>query len=265
MNKTILEVVVGSTAHGTSVDDGLEDLDLMSIVIESPETFFGGDGHETFFNSVGLNTWIHRTKPEGVRSEAGDVDHVIHGLKKYLKLAMRNNPTALLPLFVQEADIRVITPEGRMLRALAPYIVSKHAYVAFSGYMQQQRKRLMGEAGQKRCTRPELIERYGYDTKYAGHIIRLGLQGVELLLTGCLRIPMPIEDRELVLRVRTGEYSLEEVNCMAIQLEADLLAARNASGLPEACDMDYVYNWMVKTYMRDWYGRIQDHRFGLEY
>lgn len=34
MRKVILEAVVGSTAHGTSVNDGLEDLDLMAIVLE---------------------------------------------------------------------------------------------------------------------------------------------------------------------------------------------------------------------------------------
>lgn len=34
MQKTILEAIVGSTVHGTAVDDGLEDLDLMAVVLE---------------------------------------------------------------------------------------------------------------------------------------------------------------------------------------------------------------------------------------
>lgn len=71
MNTTILEVVVGSTVHGTAVPDGLEDLDLMRIVVEDSKTFAG-------FSS--RDTWVERTKPQGVRSEAGDVDLTVYGL-----------------------------------------------------------------------------------------------------------------------------------------------------------------------------------------
>jgi hypothetical protein len=40
-SKVVLECVVGSTVHGTSVDDGLEDIDLMAIFLESPHEFIG--------------------------------------------------------------------------------------------------------------------------------------------------------------------------------------------------------------------------------
>jgi hypothetical protein len=32
---------------------------------------------------------------------------------------------------------------------------------------------------------------HGYDTKYAMHVLRLGLQGVELLTTGRFTLPVP--------------------------------------------------------------------------
>ena len=35
-----------------------------------------------------------------------------------------------------------------------------------------------------RVNRPELIAAHGYDTKYAGHVLRLGYQGIEFLETG---------------------------------------------------------------------------------
>ena len=41
MKRTILEAVVGSTVHGTSVKDGLEDLDLMAVMLEDQKTFAG--------------------------------------------------------------------------------------------------------------------------------------------------------------------------------------------------------------------------------
>jgi hypothetical protein len=39
--------------------------------------------------------------------------------------------------------------------------------------------------------RPELVAVHGYDTKYAMHALRLGLQGIELLSTGRITLPVP--------------------------------------------------------------------------
>ena len=38
--------------------------------------------------------------------------------------------------------------------------------------------------------RPELIERFGYDTKYAMHALRLGFQGTEISTEARLSLPM---------------------------------------------------------------------------
>ncbi len=243
VGKVILECVVGSSAHGTSVDDGLEDLDLMRVVIEEPRDAIGFDPSDTL---------VCRTKPDGVRSEAGDVDLTAYSLRKYLRLALRGNPTILLALF---AKPRVITEEGENLRALAPYIVSKQAFFPFRGYMRQQLERLMGTRGQKNVTRPELVEKYGYDTKYAGHIIRLGLQGLELLQTGRMSLPMREIQRDLVLRVRTGKFTFDHVAELARGLETGLVDAFNRSKLREEPDTAYVERWMIRQYLDNW-GRL---------
>lgn len=241
--KIILETLVGSTAHGTAVQDGLEDLDLMVVCLES------------FQDMVGFNpkdTWVERTKPVGVRSEAGDVDRTVYGLRKFLSLALKGNPTILLPLFVSMHDVHVITPEGIELRKLASRIVSKKCFDPFRGYMRQQHERLLGLRGQKNVTRPELVKAYGYDTKYAGHIIRLGYQGVELLATGKITLPMSGIERSVVLAVRTGHYTLAEVSAMINQAETQILDAFNTSPLPEKPDYDFVENWMLHTYRKYW-------------
>jgi len=239
----ILEIVVGSTLHGTAVQDGLEDLDMMAIVVERPRQFIG-------FSSV--DTWVHRTKPEGVRSEAGDLDLAVYGLKKYLHLALKGNPTILLALFAPEAFIRRHDVRGRQLQALAPYIVSKQCYGPFRGYMTQQHERLLGLRGQRNITRPELVEKYGYDTKYAAHIVRLGLQGEEILSTGRMTLPMPEEQRQLCLNVRTGGYTLAAVSQLIMDVEKRIEAAKEASKLPDNPDRKTVEKWMLRTYLTAW-------------
>lgn len=239
--KTILEAIVGSTAHGTNVNDGLEDLDIMAIVIEDKKDFIGFSAKDV---------WVKRTKPEGVRSEAGDVDYVAYGLKKYLGLALKGNPTSLLPLFVQSPC--VLTEEGKDLRELALYVVSKSCYMSFKGYMRQQHERLLGLRGQRNVTRPELVDKYGYDTKYAGHIVRLGLQGEELLLTGRMSLPMKEAQRNLVINVRNGKYSLAEISELIIEVEKNLDVAVLTSSLPDKPNRKAMEDWMIETYLAYW-------------
>lgn len=243
MKKTILEAVVGSTVHGTNVQDGLEDLDLMAVIIEDQKTFAG-------FNAT--DTWTSRTKPMGVRSEAGDVDWVGYGLRKYLNLALKGNPSILLALFAPLTHVREITPEGEALRSLSAQIVSKQAYMPFRGYMRQQHERLLGLRGQRNVTRPELVEAYGFDTKYAAHVVRLGLQGEELLLTGRLSLPMQPDARQLCVDIRTGKYSLAEVSAKIIEAEKRLDAAHEKSTLRQRPNTQFVEDWMLKTYLRHW-------------
>lgn len=246
---TILEAIVGSTVHGTAVQDGLEDLDLMAVVVEDLKTFAG-------FHAA--DTWTTRTKPMGVRSEAGDVDHVAYGLRKYLNLALKGNPSILLALFAPDSAVREITDAGRELRALASAIVSRQVYQPFRGYMKQQHERLLGLRGQRNVTRPELVEAHGYDTKYAAHVVRLGLQGAELLSTGRLSLPMRDNERELCVKIRTGGFTLAEVSALIIDAEKALDRAYDTSTIQAQPQTQAVEEWMLSTYIKHWSWRFSN-------
>jgi hypothetical protein len=82
----------------------------------------------------------------------------------------------------------------------------------YLGYLRGQKERLLGTRGQKRVHRPELDEAHGFDTKYAMHAARLGYQGLELLETGFLTLPMPEPDRSRVMAIRTGERTFRGDN-----------------------------------------------------
>lgn len=99
-DNTILRCVVGSTVHGLAVTDGLEDRDEMGVCIEPPECVIG---------LRRFDHWVYRTKPDGVRSEAGDLDLVIYSLRKWMRLALRGNPTVLLLLFAPD-DAIIVKP-----------------------------------------------------------------------------------------------------------------------------------------------------------
>src|SRR5205085_1468291 len=105
----------------------------------------------------------------------GDLDLVIYSMHKFLRLALKGNPQIMEMFFIKKYVY--VNALGTHLQELAPYVVSKQAGKAYLGYMQAQRQRLNGERGGKDVNRPELVEKYGFDTKYAMHVVRLGLQG----------------------------------------------------------------------------------------
>lgn len=235
---TILRGVVGSTVHGTSLKD-TSDRDEMGICIE-PVRY-----------TLGLQTFeqlIQRDKPEGVRSEAGDLDLVTYSLRKWVRLALKGNPSILLLLFVPQEQLVSVNTYGMELRDLAWAFASKQAANPYLGFIQQQKERLLGEIGQLRVTRSDLVKAYGYDTKYAGHIIRLGYQGVEYMTTGRLTLPMPEHAREDVLEIREGKWALDKVLTYAGELLKEIEDLRSTSPLPDQPNSQLIEQWMISTY-----------------
>jgi hypothetical protein len=78
---------------------------------------------------------------------------------------------------------RDIRAASALRSANADRFVSRLAAVRFLGYLRGQ-KAAMTSQPEAHTNRPELVAVHGYDTKYAMHALRLGLQGVELLTTG---------------------------------------------------------------------------------
>lgn len=239
---TILRGIVGSTSHGLAIADQ-DDRDEMGICIPPADCVLGLSHFEQ---------WTHRTKPEGQRSGPGDEDIVVYSLRKWASLALKGNPTVLVLLFLPESMLTTTTDLGRRLRSMAPAFASKAAAKPFLGYMMAQRQRLAGERGQLRVHRPELVEAHGFDTKYAGHVIRLGHQGVEFLETGRITLPMPEKQRQECLAIRRGEWTLHDVLTRAGELEKELREAEWTSPLSENPDHEAVEYYLIQAHLESW-------------
>ena len=246
---TILRGLVGSTVHGLNVNDGIEDRDEMGICVEPLEEAMAlGSPFEQFI----YRSAAEREGRDNARSTAGDLDLTIYSLRKWMRLALKGNPTILLLLFTPDDQLVHCDPVGSELRALTPAIISRRVQAPFLGYLQAQKQRLTGERGQKRIHRPELEEMYGFDTKYAMHMLRLGFQGVELLTTGHLSLPMREPARSYLLDVRRGRVTEEECLTRAGELEQELTDLRTTSPLPEEPDDLGVEEWVLDVYRRRW-------------
>lgn len=242
----ILRAVVGSTVHGLNVQDGIEDRDEMAVCVENLPAAMGVGAP---FEQVVYRTAAEREHKHDARSMAGDLDLVVYSLRKYVRLALKGNPTILALLFAEPIQAHAL---GYQLRELAPKIISRKAGGAFLGYLIAQKQRLLGERGQKDVNRPELVKAYGFDTKYAMHMLRLGLQGIEIMRTGQMSLPMPEPERSRLRAIRTGSETMQEVLTWAGELEAELRDLLDTSLLRDEPDVAPVESWMVNVYLQQW-------------
>jgi predicted nucleotidyltransferase len=240
----ILRTVVGSGVHGLAIA-GTDDHDEMGVYIEPPS------------HVVGLREpvrhYVFRTQPEGARSGPGDTDLVSYSLHKYLRLATKGNPTALLPLYAPADSIMSITPLGEELRALASSVLSRAAVHRFLGYLDSQVQRLLGNGRHGAPNRPELVALHGYDVKYASHALRLAYQGLEVARDGRLTLPMPEPERARVLAVKRGDVRrLDDVLAEIADVRTRIEAAVDDSPLPAEPDVDAISAWAVSAHRRQW-------------
>jgi hypothetical protein len=255
----ILRVQVGSGVHGTSIS-GQDDRDEMGICLE-PARFVTGlarvpRGIDGVSADVEFEQYHRHTvwdMPGGAanRSGAGDLDIVIYSARKWCRLALAGKPTVLLALFVPDEDVVYRNRFGAELVDNAHRFVSKLAAGRFLGYLRSQRAAMTGESG-AHTNRPELVAVHGYDTKFAMHAMRLGVQGIELLSTGRITLPVPEPDLSYLRQIRRGEVALDEVITQIDQAAEHLAALRDASDLPSEPDRGWVDEWLHRSHLSYW-------------
>lgn len=245
----ILRVVVGSQLHGTQLENS-GDRDEMAIYIEPPELVLGFLPRR--------EDYVWRSAGEGQRSGPDDTDLISYSLAKYLRLATKGNPTALLPLFAPAEFIIKATPEAYRLQSIRDAFLSQGAVHRFLGYQRSQLERMQGQSKRHVPNRPELIEKYGWDVKYGSHALRLSLQGLEIVRHGTLTLPMKTGERNYVIAVKEGQYSLGEVVTICLDIAGEINRELEKTDLPPEADLDTITKFAVNAQAYNWERRGLD-------
>jgi len=255
----ILRVQVGSGMHGTSIT-GQDDRDEMGLCLEPPQFVTGlarvpngiaGRGPSVRFEQYERHTAWDRPGGPANRSGAGDLDVIIYSARKWARLALAGNPTVLLVLFVPDREVVFRDEAGAELAANAHRFVSRLAAGRYLGYLKAQKAAMTGQAG-AHTNRPELVAVHGYDTKYAMHALRLGLQGIELLTTGRITLPVPEPHRAYLRSIRRGERPFAEVLDAVSDAEARLSQLRDSPAIEDQPDRRWVDDWLHRSYLNFW-------------
>ena len=195
----IYRCVVGSRAFG--LDDENSDFDYRGIYLPP------ADLH-----------WSLYGVPEQL--ENIEKQECFWELQKFLILALKANPNILeclnTPLIEYKNEI------AEELLAIKEIFFSKLVYQTYNGYVMSQFKKIE----QDLRTRGEIR------SKHAMHLIRLLLQGIEILRSNELNIRVS-EHREQLLSIKRGEMSWKDLNIWRIELHKEFEKAFEKTKLPE--------------------------------
>jgi predicted nucleotidyltransferase len=232
----VLTFIGGSQLHGAKLD-GRDDTDWYGVFIEPPEKVLGLDEFPHFVFTTG-------GRPGG--NQPHDVDVCLYSLRKVAGLLAKGNPSVLHFLFAHaEFSARVWE---QFASPSEPFLAKSHLE-AFLGFADSQLHRLLNQRA-KDVNRTELEARYGYDTKFAMHMIRLYGEAKELMQEGRISLPRP--NAEELVAIRHGKYTLSEIQQLAEQLKREAEAARENSPLPEAINRAEISRRLTVAYQSHW-------------
>lgn len=234
----VLKTWGGSHAYGTAIENS--DEDFRGVIIPPEEYFTGFKVFKQF-----------APKPDG---PFGDV--VYYDIRKFLQLAAKGNP-GILEVF-HAPRLRVSIPFGNSILSLWESVLSKSLIKSHLGMAKDHIRRIdlpnrkCGEKGKA------AIDKHGYNTKDACHVIRVLEQCIEILITKNLTMPRPNAD--MLLAIKNGEWSIEKFRSAAdnfIDLIKDL---ESKSDLPKLPD----FNQLSRNCMNIVHGWIYSKRSGGE-
>ncbi len=170
-----------------NLDTKTSDYDARGVFIEPSETFFSLDTFDTY--------------------EDATSDTVMYSLRKFIRLALTNNPNTLELLFAPKHKWIVGNGYWNLIYQARQQILSEKALKGYKGFVLKEFDNLRA----RKSNRIELLERYGYDTKHASHILRLLHNARQIREYGMFNPSLSGEIRDSIYAVKTGDIAFTTV------------------------------------------------------
>lgn len=254
------ETIMGSVAYGVSSD--LSDTDIYGFAIPPKTVVFPhltgeipgfGAPHPRF------DQWQqhHIPDPDGKKDEAGErrtYDITIFNIVRYFQLLMENNPNMLDSLFTSQRCVLHITRIGQTVRENRRIFLHKGAYHKFKGYAYSQLHKADIKTPQEGSKRAANVEKFGFDVKFAYHVVRL-LDECEQILT--LHDIDLERSRETLKAIRRGEWTLEQTKDYFQRRERELDEEYAKSTLPHKPDEQRIKELLLSC-LEEYYGSLKE-------
>lgn len=235
-NAVVYETIMGSMAYGVSSDTS--DMDVYGFCIPPKDMIFPhltgeipGFGQQVQRFEVFQQHHINDGDALGGSGRLYDL--TIFSIIKFFQLAMENNPNIIDSLFTPVTCVLHSTAIGEMVREQRRLFLHKGAWHKFKGYAFSQMHKMDIKTPQAGSKRSADVEKFGFDTKCAYHVVRLLDEVDQILTTGDVDLQ---RDRERLKAIRRGDWTAEQVREFFVRRERELETAYAESKLPHKPD-----------------------------
>lgn len=247
------EVIAGSVSYGISSDTS--DMDVVGFCIPKKEDIFTHLAGEIpgFGRQIQrFDVWQqHHIMDKEARQE---YDFSIYSIVKYVQLAMENNPNILDSLFTPHRCVLFCSSVAQIIRENRRTFLHKGSYQKFKGYMFSQLHKIEQKTNSSNPKRADTIEKHGFDTKFASHAVRLGLEVEQILIEGDLDIE---RNREVLKSIRRGEWSIDRIKEFCSQKERHLDDLYQKSTLQHSPDEEAIKDLLMNC-LEQHYGSLDN-------
>jgi len=201
------ETITGSVAYGMSTDSS--DFDIYGFCIPPKDMVFPHlAGQIDGFGKQIQKYEQYQQHHVDCKEEGRQYDLTIFSIVKYFQLCMENNPNCIDTLFTPQNCVLHTTQVGNMVRENRRLFLHKGCWYKFKGYAFSQLHKMKGKNPEEGSKRAELREKFGFDVKFASHVVRLMLECEMILAEGDLDLQ---RHKEQLKAVRRGEVPVEEI------------------------------------------------------
>lgn len=247
------ETIMGSVSYGVSND--ASDVDVYGFCIPPRDIVFPHVKGEI----QGFGRQIQRFEQyqqHHIKSLCGqkEYDVSIYNIVKFFQLCMENNPNMVDSLYTPERCVLYKSKVGGMVRDNRDMFLHKGSWHKFKGYAYAQMTKIKNKTNRENPKRAESIEKFGYDVKFAYHVVRLIDEVEQILMHGTLDLE---RNREQLKSIRRGEWTFEEIEQHFQSKEAQLEALYTTSTLRHSPDEDQIKALLLNC-LEEHYGSLDN-------
>jgi len=256
-SNTMFLCTMGSVAYGVAEDTS--DFDVYGFCVPPKNDIFPYADKLYGFDSVSVFEQYqqhHIFDKDALGGKGREYDFSIFSIVKYFKLCMESNPNVLDSLFVPQSCIIHSTKVSEMLRDERRIFLSKSIWPKFKGYAYSQLHKSGGKNPEEGSKRQKLREKYGMDTKYLYHVVRLLSEAEQILETGNLELQEKGR-REHMKAIRRGETNEQEIRKWASEKELQLEKLYHSSELPNKPNSERIKQLLLQC-LEEHYGSLKD-------
>ena len=200
------EVIMGSRAYAINKENS--DYDMYGFCIPPKHIIFPHTAGIIYGFDNDYEKFEQYQKIKVFDKREREFDFNIYNIVKYFSLCSGCNPNMIDSLFVPQRCVVHINSIGQMVRNNRKIFLSKKCYHTYKGYSYSQIGKMNNKEYKENEERREDIEKYGFDTKHAKHLVRLINQCEQIFVEGDLDLE---RSKEQLKSIGRGEWKKDDI------------------------------------------------------